>query len=96
MQGELEHKRVKNMYQRVNKSKPIQGIAQQIERQRFAYDFRNEASSTANIEDTLKKHHVISASRGNKINLTTWLEDNEGDPCLEVKEIPIFYLYFDL
>jgi hypothetical protein len=82
------------MYQRVNKSKPIQGIAKQTERQRLTYEFRNESSSTANIEDSLRKHHVISAGRKKKINLTTWLEDNKDDPCLEVKGY-LFSVKFD-
>lgn len=96
LQGELEHRRGKRYYKRVNKGKFIVGIGKQVRRERYFHRtraLRKSKSSSADklLEESLpstptslEQHHHISSDTRSKIILPVWLNQHKNDPALLV------------
>ncbi|KAF8952881.1 hypothetical protein BDZ97DRAFT_1604319, partial [Flammula alnicola] len=95
--GELEHRRVKRFYPRVQKGKHAKGIAKQVQRERLLHTLneRNKVplknskpSATSKANEVLPAtspdaHHHISEEVRHKVPLAQWLGKNEDDPALK-------------
>jgi len=99
-QGELEHRRSKRFYPIVQKGRHAVGIGKAVSRERLLQQISQRTSGSIHpkIRPSLKgrkrvslpqtsptTHHHISAETRNKVDIADLLDENEGDPALEVR-----------
>jgi hypothetical protein len=98
-QGELEHRRSKRFYPIVRKGNHAVGIGKAVSRERLLQlisqrtihpKVRRSPKGRKPVKESLPHtspttHHHISAETRNKVDIADLLDENEGDPALEVR-----------
>lgn len=102
LQGEGEHKRLKQFYPRVRKGDHVRGIARHVYRERILFQTqqafnkkKQDDTNTLNIPlqeaeflgpTPPEQHHHISKDVQHKVDVLKWLADNREDPALKVSD----------
>jgi hypothetical protein len=82
-QGELAHRRVKQLYSLTNKKNAIQQIGKKYTRQEAFRSAERQEEKEADKAGHLSDHYIISRTKNDPLNLLSFAQTN-GDPAKKV------------
>lgn len=84
-QGEQAHRTVKRLYGLTNKRNVMHQIGAKYTRQQVFRKAEQQEIHDAHKPEDVEKHHIVSHTKNNSINIYSFVRENLSDPAKKVR-----------